>query len=145
MHTTTSPPFSCNGNSTLPPPPGLQTTPADPARKEIALLAHKHDPNPVFPYTVCYDGVVHTRAHKSPSKSRLEFAVVEVKREFDPAKWQEDLTKLYAGCRAILAALKRSVDGHEPTMKKVIAAGVLQAGRISSLPFLSFLSVLDHC
>lgn len=126
--TTTSPPFFFNGKSVLPPP---CRPPAHFDRKEKTLLAHKTDPNPVFPYAVCYDGIVHTRAHTSPSKSRLEFSVIEVKPAFDPTKWQEDLTKLYAGCRAILAALKRNVQGHEPTMRKVVAAGVLQAGRLS--------------
>lgn len=71
---------------------------------------------------------MHTRAHKSPTKSVLEFAVIEVKGCYDAAKWQEDFTKLVAGCRAILKAIRKSVDWHDATMAKVLAAGVLQAG-----------------
>lgn len=108
--------------------PSCEITDSQENSKEKRLRAHKHDPHPALPYTVCYDGVVHTRAHQSPTKSVLEFAVIEVKGCYDAAKWQEDFTKLVAGCRAILKAIRTSVDGHETTMAKVLAAGVLQAG-----------------
>lgn len=98
------------------------------------LLAHEHDPNPVLKYSVRYDGVLHTRDIFPQCGSRLEFAMIEVSREFagyDSTKWNGDCTKLYAGCLAILRDLKKAVNYHPPTVAKLAAAAVLQAGMYS--------------
>lgn len=95
------------------------------------MLAHGHDPNPELNYPVRYDGILHTRETLSQHGRRLEFAVIEVSRKFDgydSKKWLGDLTKLYAGCLAILRDLKQVVNHHAPTVAKLAAAGVLQAG-----------------
>lgn len=98
------------------------------------MLAHGNDPNPELNYPVRYDGILHTREILPQSGRRLEFALVEISRElkgYNSKKWLGDLTKLYAGCLAILRDLKEVVSHHAPTVAKLAAAAVLQAGKSS--------------
>lgn len=100
------------------------------------MLAHGHDPNPELNYPVRYDGILHTREILLQSGRRLEFALVEISKKFegyDSKKWLGDLTKLYAGCLAILRDLKEVVNHHAPTVAKLAAAAVLQAGMFSGV------------
>lgn len=60
--------------------------------------------------------------------------MIEISRKFEgynSKKWLGDLTKLYAGCLAILRDLKEVVSHHAPTVTKLAAAAVLQVGMSS--------------
>lgn len=104
-----------------------------PSSKEIILAAHTSDPNPFISPYVRYDGIVQTRWQYH--SHHLEYAVVEVSSSSDSktsneGKRDKDLTKLLAGCRAILNNLKKIVDYDPETVKKLVVVGVLHEGKL---------------
>lgn len=109
-------------------------------RKEIILAAHTSDPNPFISPYVRYDGIVQTRWQYH--SHHLEYAVVEVSSSSDSktsneGKRDKDLTKLLAGCRAILNNLKKIVDHDPETLKKLVVVGVLHEGRFTQVLYMS--------
>ncbi|KAH0614765.1 uncharacterized protein H6S33_000401 [Morchella sextelata] len=109
-------------------------------RKEIILAAHTSDPDPFISPYVRYDGIVQTRWQYH--SRHLEYAVVEVSSSSDSktsneGKRDKDLTKLLAGCRAILNNLKKIVNYDPETVKKLVVVGVLHEGRFTQVLYMS--------
>lgn len=68
------------------------------------------------------------RASDAICGHQLEFAFLEVSKDFEGEKWDIDRTKLLSACRASLCRLQQIVAHDVDIAKQLKVVGVLQAG-----------------
>lgn len=104
-------------------------------RRDIPLSCAATDTTLLVDAAYRHDGVILTR-QLGHLPQVLEFGAIEVSRRWEgdnASKWNNDIAKLYVGCRAMLNALKQVVHHDAETVKKLSVVGIIQAGILFSL------------
>ncbi|RPB10036.1 hypothetical protein P167DRAFT_566880 [Morchella conica CCBAS932] len=99
-------------------------------RRDIPLSCAATDTTLLVDAAYRHDGVILTR-QLGHLPQVLEFGAIEVSRRWEgdnASKWNNDIAKLYVGCRAMLNALKQVVHHDAETVKKLSVVGIIQAG-----------------
>ncbi|KAI5847415.1 hypothetical protein DFP73DRAFT_525732 [Morchella snyderi] len=99
-------------------------------RRDTTLQAISQDITPLVLTAYRYDGVIRASQLSYLSKP-LEFGVIEVSKRWEgdsASKWNNDMAKLYVGCRAMLNGLKAAVNHDPNVMTKLAVVGIIQAG-----------------
>ncbi|KAI5840739.1 hypothetical protein DFP73DRAFT_173776 [Morchella snyderi] len=99
-------------------------------RRDIPLSCASTDTTLLVDTAYRHDGVILTRQVEHLPRV-LEFGAIEVSRRWEgdnASKWNNDIAKLYVGCRAMLNALKKVVHNDPATVRKLSVVGIIQAG-----------------